>query len=55
MTLRQRSFEKIMGKRENAGNRHFLLFPLCLLPVSKQISAIVFNLDQSKILSFGKD
>ena len=25
-------FENIMGKRENAGNQHFLLFPQCFLP-----------------------
>ena len=24
-------FEKIVGKGENAGNQHFLLFPLCFL------------------------
>ena len=54
-----------MGKGENAGNQHFLLFPQCFLPFSKQIeifyltfklsSADAFNLELSKILSFGKE
>ena len=57
-----------MRKGENAGKQHFLLFPQCFLPFPKQISifqshlvivifssANAFNLDQSKILSFGKE
>ena len=54
-----------MGKGENAGNQHFLLFPSCFLPIPKQISvfsisfklwsANAFNLEQSKILLFGKE
>ena len=36
------SIEKIVGKEENAGNQHFLLFPQCFPPVQKGIS--VFNL-----------
>ena len=28
-TLKQRAFENIVGKEENAGNQHFLLFPQC--------------------------
>ena len=31
MTLRWKSFENIVGKRENAGNKHILLFPHCFL------------------------
>ena len=31
MTLRKRPFKNIVGKRENAGNQHFLLFPQCFL------------------------
>ena len=27
-----RAFEKIVGKGENAGNQHFILFPQCFLP-----------------------
>ena len=34
---RKRPFENIVGKKENAGNQHFLLFPR-FLPLSKQIS-----------------
>ena len=26
------AFENIVGKGENAGNQHFLLFPQCFLP-----------------------
>ena len=29
-------FENIVGKEENAGNHHFLLFPQCFLPYKKQ-------------------
>ena len=32
------AFENIVGKGENAGNQHCLLFPQCFLPFSKQIS-----------------
>ena len=62
MTLKQRAFESIVGRVENAGNQHFLLFPQCFLPFPNQISnfhppillsANAFNLDQSKILSTG--
>ena len=30
--------ENIVGKRENAGHQHFLLFPQCFLPLQRQIS-----------------
>ena len=60
----KKTSENIVGKGENTGNQHFLLFPQCFLPFSKQISnfqftlilssAIAFNFDQSIILSFGK-
>ena len=30
-------FENIMGKGENAGNQHFLLFPKCFLPFPEQL------------------
>ena len=52
--------EKIVGKGENAGNKHFLLFPLCFLPRQKpnsilkfsfsNLSANAFNLAKSKFL-----
>ena len=32
------SFENIIGKGENAGNQHFLLFPHCFLAFPRQIS-----------------
>ena len=37
-TLRKEAFENILGKGENAGNQHFLLFPKMFLPFPKQIS-----------------
>ena len=30
--------ENVLGKRENAGNQHFLFYPERFLPFSKQIS-----------------
>ena len=36
--LRKEAFENILGKGENAGNQHFLLFPKCFLPSPTQIS-----------------
>ena len=35
---KKKPFENIVGKGENTGNQHFLLFPQCLLPFPKQIS-----------------
>ena len=32
------SFENIVGKGENAGDQHFLLFPQCLLQYQRQKS-----------------
>ena len=31
-TLKKKPFVNIVGKEENAGNQHFLLFPQCFLP-----------------------
>ena len=39
-TLWKQPFENIVGKGENAGNQHFLLFPQCFLPFPKQISIL---------------
>ena len=36
-TPKQMPFENIVGKGENVGNQHFLLFPQCFLPFTKQI------------------
>ena len=62
MTLYRKLFENIVGKGENAGNQHFLLFPRCFLPFPEQTLifqsclcchlATVLNFTQSKILSF---
>ena len=38
MTLRKKHFENIVGKGENAGNQHFLLFLQFFLPISKKVS-----------------
>ena len=32
--------ENIVGKEENAGNQHFLLFPQCFLPFKCKISSL---------------
>ena len=37
MTLVNKTFENIVGKGKNAGNQHFVLFPQCFLPFTKQI------------------
>ena len=60
----EKNLENIVGKGENAGNQHFLLFPQCFLPLSKTVfnflfkiillSANFFNSDQPKISPFGK-
>ena len=63
MTPTKKPFENIVGKGENIGNQHFLLFPQCFQPFTKQFSnfhlclssAHASNLDQSKNMSFGKD
>ena len=38
MTLRKKPLENVVGKAENAGKQHFLLFPQCFIPFTKQIS-----------------
>ena len=35
-TLKEKSLGNIVGKGENAGNQHFLLFPQCFLPYKRQ-------------------
>ena len=37
-------FENIVGKRENAGNQHFLLFAQCFPPIPKCISVFKVHL-----------
>ena len=54
----KKPFENIVGKGENAGNQHFLLFPQCFLPFTKQISKfqsrLFCRLHMLSILSFGR-
>ena len=63
-TQRKKALENTVGKGENAGNQHFLLFPTVFSTLSKREIIIVttsilssttaFNLDKAKILSFGR-
>ena len=39
MTLKKKTFKNIVGKGENAGNRHFLLFQQCLLLYQREKSS----------------
>ena len=39
MALKEKAFENIEGKGENAGNQHFLLFPPCFPPYEGQVSS----------------
>ena len=59
--LKKKPFENIVGKGENAGNQHFLLFPHYFPPFPKRISITLIlssanasNLEQFKRLSSGK-
>ena len=36
-TMKKKTFENIVGKEQNAGNQHFLLFPQYVLPYKKYI------------------
>ena len=66
-TLRKEAFENILGKGENAGNQHFLLFPEMFSTIPKTnfnflsciilSSASCLNLNWAKFffLSFGKE
>ena len=64
----KKAFENIVGKGENAGNQHFLLFLQCFHNVFHTSqhkfhfsvtfiwsSAYAFNLDKFKNLSFGQE
>ena len=61
---KEKSFKNTAGKGENSGNKQFLLFPafstlsrreIIILTKSILSSANASNLDQVKILSFGKE
>ena len=63
-TQGKKLFENTLGKGENAGNQHFLLFPQCFLPFHKTnpiisatpnlSSALALNLAIPKIVLFGR-
>ena len=65
MTMKKKPFENIVGKEENAGNQHFLLFLQCSLFYPEKKIAIWFtfnlssanalNMNWSEIFSFGKE
>ena len=62
MKLKNKPFENIVGKGENAGNSIFSFFPHCTQSMTKIIldniilkSANAPSLDQSRILLFGKE
>ena len=44
MTLWKKSFENSLGKGENAGIQHFLLFSQCFLPFPTQVSSFQSHL-----------
>ena len=39
MTIKEKAFEYNLGKGENAGNQHFLLFSQCFLLIQRQKSS----------------
>ena len=41
---RKKPSENIVGKGENAGNQHFLLFPQCFLPFAIHVSSFTLHL-----------
>ena len=43
MTLKKKPFDNIVGKGENVGNQHFLLFPHCFLPIPIRISVVMLR------------
>ena len=55
-TLYKNPCENIVGRGENTGNQHFLLFPQCFLPFPKQISIFRshFFFVVCKCFQFGK-
>ena len=60
MTLRKTlPFENIVGKGEDTGNLHFLLFPDCFQLYQRQKSSfelhLLWWLQMLSILSFGKE
>ena len=64
MSFKKKPFENIVGKGENAGNQHFVLFHNVFYPIKdrdqhlsciKVVISNSFNLVRSKILLFGTE
>ena len=64
MTLKKKALENTVERGENAGNQHFLFFPvfsslwkreIIILAMFNLSSANAFNLITSKILLFSKE
>ena len=58
MTPKEKALENFVGKGENAGKQHFLLFQQCFLPFPNEIQIsdsqlFVIKMEQLEILSFG--
>ena len=48
-------FKNIVGKGQNAGNKHFLLFPVfCILPQTENILSITFNLPSTNAFNLAQ-
>ena len=43
--LKQKAFENMVGKGENAGNQHFLFVPHCFPPLPEQTSVFDSHLN----------
>ena len=55
MTQSKNRFETIVGKGENAGNQHFLLFPQCFQHYQRQISSfLLIYFAAYKCINFGQ-
>ena len=50
--LQKKTFKNIVGKEENAGNQHFLLFPQCFLPYLRH--TLTLNLSSANVFQFGR-
>ena len=57
--LKKTAFENVVGKGENAGNQHFLLFPQCFFYPFRERNHLFSNklqiLDYSKLKEFADD
>ena len=46
--------EYILGKGENAGDQHFLLFPQCFLSFQRQVLSLTFIVLSAKAINLAK-